>query len=142
MDQRAARCGGRIREISEKPAESSMMNKQALILYVMLGAVLLLAGCSPHPGSGDWTAEEGNPNGFTRLVVQFDGKAEFYRQDQEKEWLRCFWQSSGAMRIDIQCTSKSDTEGERFYELAIAEIGPALLKENGTVIARFIRDTK
>ena len=107
------------------------------VQLILLTVVFLITSCSPHPGSGEWVAAGENPRGFTRLVVQFDGKAEFYVQGREAESLRCFWQTSGERRIDLQCAGENASVEERVFQLDIAESGQAKLKESGDVIVRF-----
>ncbi len=71
--------------------------------FTILSVALLLGACSPHPGAGHWVPEGANPEGFTGLSVQFDGKAEFYVQDKQEAVLRCFWGGESARTISMDC---------------------------------------
>ncbi len=43
----------------------------------MLSIALLLSACSPHPAAGVWKTTEDNDYGITKLVVAFEGRADF-----------------------------------------------------------------
>ncbi len=63
--------------------------------------------------------EGANPEGFTGLSVQFDGKAEFYVQDKQEAVLRCFWGGESARTISMDCVVAENTEIRRRYALNI-----------------------
>jgi hypothetical protein len=79
----------------------------------------LLAGCSAHPAAGTWIAVSDNVAGFSRLVVQFDGKADIYSPGQESSVRRCFWGGAGKQSITLDCVQALDTEIKERYQLHV-----------------------
>ena len=52
--------------------------------------ILLLAACSPHPGSGIWlSVDDTGPYG--KLAILFEGQAELYPVGRKAYRYRCFW---------------------------------------------------
>ena len=88
-------------------------------VITILSVALFLGACAPHPGAGHWVPEGTNPEGFTGLSVQFDGKAEFYAQGREEAVVRCFWGGESAETISMDCVVAENTEIQRRYALNI-----------------------
>lgn len=44
---------------------------------LMLATLVLIIGCSPHPGAGKWKADNSNSLGIKNLSILFEGKSEF-----------------------------------------------------------------
>ena len=95
------------------------MMKNALATILIVTLVLVLQGCSPHPGSGKWQAVADSQSRFSKLDVQFEGKAELTPTDAAGETQRCFWSGKTAETIRLQCTQGDDTGLEFNYELTI-----------------------
>ena len=106
---------------------------------IILGLLALLVGCSPHPGSGTWVATGENEMGFSRLVVQFEGRAEVFASGQEKEMLRCFWAGESAQSIRLGCASVQDADTKLSYSLALTGTDRAQLLQSGNGVAEFRR---
>jgi len=88
---------------------------------------LLLAGCSPHPGSGIWIATSENEPGFKKIDVQFEGRADIYTATDEVAVRRCFWGSMSPTQLALDCVQAADTEIKENYRLNVSEDGTAEL---------------
>ena len=101
---------------------------------LLLSIPLLLAGCSGHPAAGTWQIREGSAIPYARLVVQFDGKAEFFRPNEERPAERCFWAGESADAIALQCIEAADTGQEHFYRLKVRGGGVGELIQEGRLL--------
>lgn len=81
------------------------------VILVTLG----LQGCSPHPGAGHWQAVENSDSKFSKISVEFEGRAELLPADTTAETQRCFWAGKTADSIQLQCTQGDDTGVEFLY---------------------------
>ncbi len=93
--------------------------KNALFALLTLTLALVLQGCSPHPGSGKWQSVADTQSRFSKLDIQFEGRAELTLTDTAAEIQRCFWSGKTAETIRLQCTQGDDTGLEFNYELTI-----------------------
>jgi len=100
----------------------------------MLLIPLVLAGCSAHPAAGTWQIQEGSKSNYARLVVQFDGRAEFFRPNEEEPAERCFWAGESASTIALQCVDAADEEQERQYRLKVTKGGRGELMQDGRLL--------
>ena len=108
--------------------------KQSIVL---ISLILLLAACSPHPGSGIWEAVGENGNGFTKMVIQFNGRVEMFAPDKEKAVIRCFWAGEDAESISMDCV-KADTDEKLKYGLRVNPTKQtADLLKSGKVVGSF-----
>jgi hypothetical protein len=130
------------------------MNILRLLTLAALG--YLLAGCSPHPGAGNWqsTAEQ-SPDfttGFVRLEVGFEGRTDIFEEVAANQQgaatstaatRRCFWRGKDAQTIMLTCVQAANTDIEESYQL---HIGPdnqvAELLQGEKVVGRFMRETR
>lgn len=110
-----------------------------LTLFFLAIGVSLLTACSGHPSAGKWVAVDSNEVPYTRISVDFDGKAAIYPADQQSPTLNCYWQASSAETIDIQCGSSDQEEGTLLYTLEVSEQNLAILKYEDTVVGQFNR---
>jgi hypothetical protein len=99
-----------------------------------LAIPLLLAGCSGHPGAGTWQIEDGLEGGYSRLVVQFDGRAEFFRPGEETAAQRCFWAGESSNSIALQCSDAANPDLERHYRLKVNQRGQGELMQGGRLL--------
>ncbi len=95
---------------------------------------LALTGCSGHPAAGTWLIREGSASPYARLVVQFDGRAEFFRPNQEEPAERCFWAGESADTIGLQCVDAAGGDQERFYRLKVGRGGVGELTRDGRLL--------
>ena len=101
---------------------------------LLLTIPLVLAGCSGHPAAGTWQVREGSASPYALLVVQFDGRAEFFRPNQEEPAERCFWAGESADTIGLQCVDVADSDRERFYRLRVGRGGVGELMQDGRLL--------
>lgn len=102
-------------------------------------ALLTLSACSPHPSSGEWLPVADNPSGFSRIDVQFEGRADFYQEGQEEAVRRCFWGGASQTTARMTCVVAADTEREETYLLSVGKDGRAELSLNGNSLGFFVR---
>lgn len=98
-----------------------------------------MIGCAPHPGSGTWITAGESEGGFSRLIVQFDGRAEFFAPGKEEEVLRCFWAGESEKSIRLDCSSAEDADAGMRYSLVVTGADQAELLQSGKIVARFHR---
>jgi outer membrane biogenesis lipoprotein LolB len=100
---------------------------------------LLLSACSPHPAAGVWKATKDNSYGISRLVVGFDGRADFVTAKQNNATWHCFWSMSGKQEAKLDCTSSLNTDQEERFVLSINEQGLAQLHHKSQLAGTFTR---
>ncbi len=104
-----------------------------------LGISLLLSACSPHPAAGVWKTTEDNGYGISRLVVGFDGRADFVTRKLNNATWHCFWAMSDKREAILDCTSSLNTEQEERFILSINEQGFAQLQHKSQLVGTFMR---
>ncbi len=100
---------------------------------------LLLYACSPHSGAGVWQATTDNEYGISRLVVAFEGWAEFEATKQGNASWHCFWGRSGKLETTMECTSSNNSKQKQQFTLTINDQGLAELRHNSQLIGLFTR---
>ncbi len=99
--------------------------------------LLLLSGCAPHPAAGVWEPVEAAAP-FTRIDVQFNGRADFFEPGNEKETLHCFWAAHSKDEAWMNCVPAEHTEHKIPYRLATRG-SEAVLEREGKVVMRLRR---
>ncbi len=112
---------------------------KALLLCTSLA---LLAGCSPHPGSGIWTATSENEPGFTKIDVQYEGRADIYNATDEAAVRHCFWGGMSPKQLALDCTRASDTDNPEHYRLTVTQDDSAELTRKQQLIGTFSRQQR
>lgn len=115
---------------------------QKLKTIFLCTSLLLLAGCSPHPGSGVWTAASENKPGFTKIDVQFEGRADIYNATDEAAVRRCFWGGMSPRQLALDCTQASDTDNQEHYRLTVVADDTAELTRDQQLIGTFDRQQR
>ncbi|GAB4346947.1 MAG: hypothetical protein Kow006_06060 [Gammaproteobacteria bacterium] len=105
----------------------------------LVAAALLLSACSPHPGSGEWVADPQEPDNYSRLKVEFDGKAFLFVPGREEHLVRCFWAGADKQTINMDCMVNDPSERRIAYQLRVVSDTRSELREAGIVLARFRR---
>jgi hypothetical protein len=113
------------------------MNDSILKTLSLLGVLALLAGCSPHPGSGIWIAASENELGFTKIDVQYEGRAEIYNATDETAVRRCFWGGMSPKQLALDCVQAADTDIKENYRLTVKADGAAELTHKQQLIGIF-----
>lgn len=97
--------------------------KNTLYIFSMILLSLSLQGCSPHPGAGHWQAVEDSASDFSKITVEFEGRAELLPTDTAAETQRCFWAGKTADALQLQCTYGDDSGVELKYLLSVDSTG-------------------
>lgn len=110
------------------------------ILFCLALSFSLLTGCSGHPGSGKWESVDPSLPAFSRVNVDFDGKASIFPTDSKVPTQNCYWQASSAEKVDIQCGNANQEEGKIFYTFEVSDNQDmATLTFEEQVVGRFKR---
>lgn len=104
---------------------------------LLLIVALLLSACTPHPASGFWKTTQDNVYGITKLVIGFDGRAEFVTNKQDNATWRCFWSAIDERQARLKCTSSKNPEQDEDFILTINNQSQAELKHNDKQVASF-----
>jgi len=107
-----------------------------LFLFII---VALLSACSPHSASGVWKATQGNEYGISKLVVAFDGRAEFVTPKLDNANWHCFWSAVAEKTAELKCTPSTDTDMEETFKISINADGLAELSHKSKLIAVLMR---
>lgn len=114
----------------------------SIVKSFFLFIALLLAGCSPHPGSGIWIATSENEPGFKKIDVQFEGRADIYTATDETAVRRCFWGSMSPTQLALDCVQAADTEIKENYRLIVSEDGTAELTLKQQLVGTFSKQPR
>lgn len=101
---------------------------------LIVAAILVISACSPHPVSGVWKATEKNSYGISKLIVSFDGKAEFTTTNPDSATWRCFWAATEKRQAKLDCTPSTDPDQEKRFILTVNERGHAELSHQSKLI--------
>ncbi|MEN8213932.1 MAG: hypothetical protein ABFR19_06180 [Pseudomonadota bacterium] len=113
-----------------------------LKLLTLCASLLLLAGCSPHPGSGIWAADSDNAPGFTKIDVQFNGRADIYNASEEKAVRRCFWGGMSSRQITLDCVQAANTDIKEQYRLTVTQDDSAELSSDQQLLGTFAKQPR
>jgi hypothetical protein len=102
-----------------------------------LGTAMLLTACTPHPASGVWTTTEDNAYGISKLVVGFEGRANFVTPKLDNSEWRCFWSATSKQETTLDCTPSTAPEQEERFLLTINAQGMAELQHDSKLVAIF-----
>jgi len=105
----------------------------------LLSIALLLSACSPHPAAGVWKSTEDNDYGITKLVLSFEGRADFVTRKLNNATWHCFWANTGKQEASLDCTSSLNPEQEESFFLTINDQGLAQLRHQSQLVGSFTR---
>ena len=100
---------------------------------------LFLSACSPHPATGVWKATADNKLGIDRLVVSFEGRAEFKTSKLDNADWHCFWAAPDKKQLKFDCTPSTNPDQTRSFVLSVNDKGLAELLGEGSLLATFTR---
>lgn len=83
---------------------------------VML-SLLIIIGCTPHPGSGVWLSPGANTDDITKVEVLFDPKVNIYSSASEEPALQCGWWAVDKQTLEMECVYLANTELKVKYQL-------------------------
>ena len=99
----------------------------------------MLTGCSRHSGTGVWATETDNDLGIKKLVVGFDGRADFTSTKPEEANWHCFWGSSQDNELNLECTPSTNSDQKYSYLLRINDQGQAEFRNKSKLLAILTR---
>ena len=108
-------------------------------LPLALLSLSLLVACSPHPATGVWKAIADNELGINRLVVGYEGRAEFKTSKLDNANWHCFWAAPDKKKLELNCTPSTNPDQKRSFSLNVNDQGVAEFQEKGAVLATFTR---
>jgi len=100
------------------------------LLTTILISLFLLSGCTPHPGAGVWEAKDDNEYGISKLIVNYEGQAEFTTAKPDNATWHCFWGGINKQEARLSCTSSLNTEQEEIFILNVSDKGMAELRHD------------
>lgn len=98
---------------------------------------IALSGCSPHPGAGNWKADDKNSLNISRINVSYEGTADFYAHGKEESIRRCFWSAIAEATMKMQCVDSQNIENKINYQFIITRKGHADLLLDEQLIGHF-----
>ena len=118
----------------------SFDNRMRLHYSLFLPSIaLLLSACSPHPAAGVWKTTEDNDYGITKLVLSFEGRADFVTVKLNNATWHCFWAITGKQEVSLDCTSSLNPEQEESFFLTINDQGLAQFHHKSQLVGTFTR---
>ena len=104
---------------------------------LFISSILLLTACSRHPGTGVWITDIDNQLGIEKLVVGFEGRAEFVSTKPEKANWHCFWRGSKEKELLLDCSPSTNPDNKQSYFLSINDKGLAEFRNDSSLLATF-----
>lgn len=105
----------------------------------VLSIAFLLSACTPHSASGVWTTTEDNEYGITKLIVAFEGRANFSTPKLDNANWRCFWSANSEHKTIMDCTPSTNPDQEEQFILTVNTQGMAELQHNSKLITTLTR---
>lgn len=106
---------------------------------LIISSLFFLTACSPHPSTGVWEAESENELGLSKLIVAFEGKAEFKSSKPVEANWHCFWGKLDGQTLELDCTPSINTDQARKFIVVSKDKLNAEFRENGKLIAKLKR---
>lgn len=104
---------------------------------LIISITLFVSACSPHPTSGVWKAIDDNDYGIAKLIVSFDGRAEFVTPKLDNATWHCFWAATGKRQANLDCTPSTNPDEEQLFALSINDQEQAELMHKSKLVATF-----
>ncbi len=106
---------------------------------ILFSCLLILTACSPHPGTGVWSANAENKYGLSKIIIAFNGRAEFTTTRLMKTKWHCFWGKKTKTILSLDCSPASNPEQSRKFTIVSLDKMSAELREAGKPIATLKR---
>jgi len=108
-------------------------------LFSIAVCALFLSACSPHPSTGVWQATADNELGFSKLIVAFEGKAEFSSTKPVAAKWHCFWGKDTDQSLSLDCTPSTNTDQARKFLIVAQDKMNAEFREGDKLITTLKR---
>ncbi len=102
---------------------------------LLLGFTLFLSACSPHPVSGVWATTDDNEYGISRIIVSFNGRAEFVTTKLNNATWHCFWGATDKNQANLDCTPSTDPDQPEIFHVAVNEQGLLELRHQSKLVS-------
>lgn len=112
------------------------------MLKLKTSAILVsffIAGCSPHPGTGEWKSTTENNLNIEKVSVFFTPKVLFYAEAIKDPVMQCGWWALDNKVIEMECVHLANTEIKEKYQIEVIADGKAELTKEGTAITSLSR---
>lgn len=100
-------------------------------------ALPLIISCTGHPAAGQWRLSDPGDYQYTRLVVNFDGKAELYKANVKNAWLHCFWTARADDIIGLKCGSADENAANELFDFKVSAKNSGQLMIANRIVAHF-----
>jgi hypothetical protein len=101
--------------------------------------MLLLTGCTPHPGIGEWVSPGANADDIYRLKVFINSHAETYNSTSQEPITQCDWKSVNEQSIEINCVYPASPKYTENYKLTVTAKDEAELYKADRLLTRLVR---
>lgn len=105
----------------------------------MLSVLLILTGCTPHPGAGIWISPTDNDAHISKVSVFFEPTVKIFTSTSEQAIMQCGWWALDKKNIEMECVHLPETGVSEIYQLNVIEQDKAELVGQGKLIAALIR---
>ena len=93
-----------------------------------------LSACTPHSASGVWKTTEDNDYGITKIVVGFEGRANFTTPKLDNATWHCFWSRINKQETELNCTPSTNPDQEERFTLTNTKQGISELRHKEKLI--------
>lgn len=115
------------------------MSRLKFRLLLIAVSLSLLTACSPHPSSGVWVSKADNSLGLSKMIIAFNGKAEFTTSKPTEAKWHCFWGKQSDKALSLDCTPSTNPDLARKFTVIAVDQMNAEMRENDKVIATLKR---
>lgn len=102
---------------------------------LLLSLTVFITACSPHPASGVWATTDDNDYGISKVIVGFDGMANFTTQKSNNAEWHCFWSATNKQEILLKCTSSTNPDNEERFTLSVNDKKIGELQHNDRLVS-------
>ena len=113
-----------------------LSNARLTMTLLFVGSLL---GCSPHPSTGVWKALADNEMGIDRLVVSFEGRAEFVSKKLDNATWHCFWAKESQKKLNLKCSASTSPDDKKTFFIVVNDKGLAEFMNEDKILATFTR---
>jgi len=101
-------------------------------------SLLILTGCTPHPGAGVWIVPGANADDITKVEVYFDPKVKIYSSASKEPALQCGWWAINKQDLEMECVYLDNIDIKVKYRLNVTGTDAAELIREQILITRYI----
>jgi len=102
-------------------------------------SLLIIAGCTPHPGAGVWTPATENTANISRVDIYFDPKVEIFTGSALAPAMQCGWWALDKTTLEMECVHLADVDKKETFQLKVIAEDKAELKIQDGISVSLIR---